>query len=150
VDTIVPARATGLTTAEAGARLAADGPNLVAAPAPRRLLGRIGRQLADPLVALLLTAAVVTAVLGDMPDTVVIVLVVTLNTLIGVVQEARADAAIAALDQLAAPTARVVRDGRDQILPAADLVRGDLIRLEAGDIVPADVLLAEAMRATFD
>ena len=54
------------------------------------------------------------------------------------------DRAIAALDQLAAPTARVVRDGRDVVLPAAEIVRGDLVRVEAGDVVPADLLLAEA------
>jgi P-type Ca2+ transporter type 2C len=117
--TVVPTAPTGLSTAEATQRLAADGLNTVAAPAPRRLAGRIGRQLADPLVALLLAAAVVTTVLGDIPDTAVILLVVTLNTLIGVLQEIRADSAIAALDQLAAPTARVVRDGHDVVLPAS-------------------------------
>ena len=140
----------GLTTAQAAARLAADGPNTVAAPPRRRLIGRVARQLADPLVALLLAAAVVTALLGDLPDTAVIVLVVVVNTLIGVVQEVRADAAIAALDRLASPTARVVRDGHDRIVPAAELVRGDLVRLEAGDIVPADLRLEEAQRAAFD
>jgi P-type Ca2+ transporter type 2C len=140
----------GLTGIDAAARLAADGPNTVTAPAPRRLPARIGRQLADPLVALLLAAAIVTAVLGDVADTAVIVLVVTLNTLIGVIQEVRADRAIAALDQLAAPTARVVRDGTDRIVPAAQLVRDDLVRLEAGDIVPADLDLIDAQRASFD
>ncbi|MEU8233183.1 cation-transporting P-type ATPase [Actinoplanes sp. NPDC048967] len=140
----------GLTSAEAAARLAGDGPNTVSAPAPRPLVARVGRQLADPLIALLLVAAVVTALLDDLPDTAVILLVVTVNTLIGVVQEVRADRAIAALDQLAAPTARVVRDGADQILPAARLVRGDLVRLEAGDIVPADLDLADGQRASFD
>ena len=150
VDTATLAAATGLSTGQAAARLAADGPNEVAAPPPRRLLGRIGRQLADPLVALLIVAAVVTAILGDLPDTAVIVLVVTINTVIGVAQEVRAARAIAALDQLAAPTARVVRDGADHVVPAAQLVRGDLVRLEAGDIVPADLELAEAQRAGFD
>ena len=82
-----------------------------AGPAPAG--GRVLHQLTDPLVALLLAAAVVTTVLRDYPDTAVIVLVVLVNTIIGVVQEVRADRAIAALDQLAAPTARVVRDGRD-------------------------------------
>ena len=148
--TVVRHARAGLTAAEASRRLIADGPNAVAAPAPRRLAGRIGRQLADPLVALLLAAAVVTAVLGDIPDTAVIALVVTINTLIGVLQGIRADAAIAALDRLAAPTARVVRDGRDVVLPAAELVRGDLVRLEAGDVVPADLRLAEAERVAFD
>src|SRR3954464_12461738 len=99
----------GLTSAEAAARLDADGPNAVAVVKPRRLAGRIGQQLADPLVALLIAAAVVTTVLGDLPDTAIIVLVVAVNTVIGVAQEVRADAAIAALDDLAAPTARVVR-----------------------------------------
>ncbi|MEV6348061.1 cation-transporting P-type ATPase [Actinoplanes sp. NPDC051851] len=148
MDTI--ARTPGLTTAEAATRLAADGPNAVAPPPPRRLIGRVTRQLADPLVALLLAAAVITALLDDLPDTAVILLVVTVNTIIGVVQEVRADAAIAALDQLAAPTARAVRDGHDRIVPAADLVRDDLVRLEAGDVVPADLLLIEAQQAAFD
>ncbi|GAA3336550.1 HAD-IC family P-type ATPase [Amorphoplanes nipponensis] len=150
VDTSTVAPTHGLTSAEAAARLAAEGPNLVAAPAPRRLVSRVGRQLADPLIALLLVAAVVTALLDDLPDTAVIVLVVFVNTLIGVVQEVRADRAIAALDQLAAPEARVVRDGADRIVPAAQLVRGDLVRLEAGDIVPADLDLTDAQRASFD
>jgi Ca2+-transporting ATPase len=150
VDTSTAAATRGLTSAEAATRLAADGPNTVAAPAPRRLVARIGRQLADPLIALLLVAAVVTALLDDLPDTAVILLVVIVNTLIGVVQEIRADHAIAALDQLAAPSARVVRDGADQIVPAAELVGGDLVRLEAGDIVPADLDLVDGQRASFD
>ncbi|MFD1371014.1 cation-translocating P-type ATPase [Actinoplanes sichuanensis] len=142
--------ARGLSTAEATRRLAEDGPNLVAAPPPRGVVRRVGRQLADPLVALLLAAGVVTAALGDVPDTLIILLVVVVNTVIGVAQEVRADAAIAALDRLAAPVARVVRDGRDQVVPASDLVRGDHVRLEAGDVVPADLRLTEAQRATFD
>jgi Ca2+-transporting ATPase len=140
----------GLSSAEAAARLAADGPNVVAAPPRRRLLARVGRQLADPLVALLLAAAVVTTLLSDLPDTAIIVLVVLVNTVIGVVQEVRADAAIAALDDLAAPSARVVRDGQDLMVPAAMLVRGDLVRLEAGDVVPADLELTVAERAALD
>ncbi|WP_239171101.1 hypothetical protein [Actinoplanes campanulatus] len=101
-------------------------------------------------MALLLVAGLVTAALGDVPDTLIILLVVTVNTVIGVVQEVRADAAIAALDRMAAPMARVVRDGRDRLVPAVDLVRGDHVRLEAGDVVPADLELTEAQRATFD
>ncbi|XVU21463.1 cation-translocating P-type ATPase [Actinoplanes sp. CA-054009] len=150
VDTATAPTTLGLTSGQAARRLAADGPNAVDPPRPRRLTGRIGRQLGDPLVLLLIAAAVITALLGDVPDTAVIVLVVLVNTVIGVVQEVRADAAIAALDRLAAPSARAVRDGHDLILPAADLVRDDLVRLEAGDIVPADLVLVESQRATFD
>lgn len=147
VDQLVPV---GLDAAEATTRLRTDGPNTVAPPPRRQLAVRVLRQLTDPLVALLLAAAVVTTALGDYPDTAVIVLVVLVNTVIGVVQEIRADRAVAALGQLAAPAARVVRDGRDLAVPAADLVRGDLVRVEAGDIVPADLLLVEANRLQLD
>ncbi len=140
----------GLSAKEAAARLAAEGSNAVAKPRPRRLVSRIAAQLTDPLVALLLVAAVVTMILRDWADTAVIVLVVALNTAIGVAQQVRADRAIAALDDLTAPNARVVRDGVDQSIPAADLVRGDLVRVEAGDIVPADVSLSDAFRCQVD
>ncbi|WSK45093.1 cation-transporting P-type ATPase [Micromonospora maris] len=145
-----PVAVNGLSSAEAAERLRLDGPNAAEAPPRRHLTVRVLRQLTDPLVALLLAAAVVTTALRDYPDTAVILLVVAVNTLIGVVQEVRAERAIAALDQLAAPTARVVRDGRDLVLPAADLVRGDLVRVEAGDVVPADLLLDEASRLRLD
>src|SRR5581483_9584545 len=95
---LTQARPSGLSTVEAAARLAADGPNTVAKPRPRRLVSRIAGQLTDPLVALLLAAAVVTVALGDWTDMAVILLVITLNTAIGVAQEVRADRAIAALD----------------------------------------------------
>ncbi|GAB4101009.1 cation-transporting P-type ATPase [Micromonospora taraxaci] len=147
VDLAVPV---GLGAAEAAARLRATGPNTVIPPPRQHLAVRILNQLTDPLVALLLAAAAVTTVLGDYPDTSVIVLVVLVNTVIGVVQEVRADRAIAALDRLAAPAARVVRDGRELAVPAADLVPGDLVRVEAGDIVPADLLLIEANRLHLD
>jgi len=144
------ARPSGLSTVEAAARIAQDGPNAVAKPRPRRLIARIGAQLTDPLVLLLLAAAIVTVALGDWPDVAIILLVIALNTVIGVVQEVRADRAIAALDDLAAPTAHVVRDGRSQTIPAADLVRGDVVNVEAGVIVPADLSLVDAFRCQVD
>ncbi|HEX6497461.1 MAG TPA: cation-transporting P-type ATPase [Micromonosporaceae bacterium] len=142
--------ASGLSTVEAGAILAADGPNRVEKVAPPRLAYRIGRQLTDPLVALLLASAIVTLALRDLTDTLVIALVVVVNTTIGVTQEVRADRAIAALDRLAAPVARVVRDGVDQLVPAAEVVRGDLVLLGAGDVVPADLRLGWAERLRLD
>ncbi|WP_244871047.1 cation-transporting P-type ATPase [Catellatospora sp. IY07-71] len=135
---------------EASARLAVDGPNEVARPQPRRLPARVAAQLTDPLVSLLLVAGAVTALLGDWPDTVIILLVVCLNTTIGVAQQVRADRAISALDSLRAPTARVVRDGADAVVKAADLVCGDVVRVEAGDIVPADLLVTDAYRCRVD
>ncbi len=140
----------GLGTKEASRLLAAEGHNRVISAPPPRLVSRVARQFADPLVALLLVSAAVTAFLGDLTDTAVIVLVVTVNTVIGVTQEVRAEQAIAALQRLGAPTARVVRDGLDQVVPAADLVRGDLVLLGAGDVIPADLDVGEAQRLQID
>ncbi|WP_290859269.1 cation-translocating P-type ATPase [Hamadaea sp.] len=148
--TATAAPITGLSSAEATARRDREGPNEVSRPRPRHLVSRILDQLRDPLVLLLLAAVVVTIALGDLPDTAIIALVVVLNTAIGVVQQVRADHAIAALDTLTAPTARVVRDGHDLVVPAAQLVREDWVRLEAGDIVPADVSIVYAHRCQAD
>jgi Ca2+-transporting ATPase len=134
----------GLSSAQAELRLAADGPNTVARPAPPKLYRRIAVQLGDPLVLLLLASGAVTALLGDIPDTAVIALVIAVNTTIGVVQEIRADRAIAALDHLSAPSARVFRDGIEQQIPAADVVVGDEVAVHAGDIVPADLTVHRA------
>jgi Ca2+-transporting ATPase len=142
--------ASGLSTETAVERLAVEGRNEVVAAPPPRLVSRIGRQLADPLVALLLASAVVTAVLRDVTDTAVIMLVVVVNTAIGVAQELRAERAIAALQRLGAPTARVMRDGIDRVIPAAELVTGDVVLLGAGDVVPADLALVEAQRLRLD
>jgi Ca2+-transporting ATPase len=140
----------GLSGVEAAARRHADGPNAVPPPAPQRLTTRVARQLADPLILLLIAAFAVTVVIGDVTDAVIIALVIVVNTGIGVAQEVRADRAIAALGRMAAPTARVTRDGRDIVVAAADLVRGDLVRLDAGDIVPADLDLTVAVRLRLD
>jgi Ca2+-transporting ATPase len=93
------------------------------------------------MIMLLLAAAVLAVVLGDLTDMAVIAAVVVLNTTVGVLQELRAERSLAALRRLSAPTARILRDGRIEIRPAAEVVPGDAIRLEAGDIVPADAIL---------
>src|SRR5204862_3841688 len=143
-------RTSGLTADAARRARERDGANEVPEPRPPGLAFRIGRQLTDPLVLLLLAAAAVTTALRDVPDTAVIVLVIVVNTAVGVAQEVRADRAVGALRRLGAPTARVVRDGVERVLPAAELVRGDLVVLTAGDVVPADVRLTEAHRVRVD
>jgi Ca2+-transporting ATPase len=140
----------GLTTAEARRRLADVGPNTVPEPPPPSIGFRVGRQLTDPLVMLMIAAAVTTTLLRDFTDTAVIMLVIVVNTVIGVAQEWRADRAVGELNRLAAPTARVVRDGADRLLPAADLVPDDRVRLDAGDVVPADIVLDHAERLRLD
>ena len=134
---------TGLTQEQAQELLSRHGPNLVARGQRRTLLGRVGDQFRDPMILLLLAACVVVLALGDVPDASIILLVVCVNTAIGVVQEVRAANALDALEQVSAPTATVIREGTLSRLPAADLVPGDLVRMDAGDVVPADLRVTE-------
>jgi Ca2+-transporting ATPase len=140
----------GLTFAEAARRLARDGPNRVPQQRRRSWPARVVGQLRDPMILLLCGAFVVVVLLGDLSDAVIIAAVVLLNTTIGVVQEVRAENAIAALDRMSAPRARVRREGRVVDVDAADLVVDDQVRLEAGDVVPADLLVGEAVALEVD
>jgi Ca2+-transporting ATPase len=140
----------GLTADEAARRLAAQGPNVVPSAKRRGIPTRLAVQLRDPMILLLCGAFVLVLLLGDVSDAVIIALVVVLNTAIGVVQEVRAESAIAALDRMAAPRARVRRDGGFVDVAAADLVVDDVVRLEAGDVVPADLELLEAVDLELD
>lgn len=137
-------RPEGLSSAQAAALLLAHGRNTVPAAVRRGVLWRVGRQLRDPMIMLLLGAAALTLSQGDAADTAVIAMVVTLNTAVGVIQELRAERAVAALRSMAAPHARVRRDGVDVLVEGADVVPGDLLLVEAGDIVAADSEVVEA------
>ena len=140
----------GLSASEAAARLKRDGPNSIPPPPPLPLWRRLARQLGDPLIVVLLIAAALTVGTGDWPDMGVILLVIVVNTAVGSSQEIRADQAIAALSTLAAPAARVIRDGLQQEVPAAEVVVGDVVVLAEGDIVPADATLSEAAALLVD
>ncbi|MFE5588576.1 HAD-IC family P-type ATPase, partial [Kitasatospora sp. NPDC056531] len=144
------ALARGLTTAEAARLLAAHGPNQVAADHRVPLWARIAAQLRDPLITVLLAAVALTLAIGDHPDAVVIGLVVVVNTTVGVVQEVRADGAVAALSRLTSPKARVLRDGTQRKVPAAEVVPGDVVALAEGDIVPADARLVDSVALLVD
>ena len=102
-------------------------------------------QLNSFVVLLLIAASAVSALLGEWIDALAILAIVVLNTVLGIVQERRAEQALAALKKLAAPEAQVLRDGRRQVIPARELVPGDMVFLEAGNYVPADVRLWEAI-----
>jgi Ca2+-transporting ATPase len=143
-------RSTGLTSQAAAARLEQHGPNEVVAHRRLHPIRRVTGQLKDPLILVLLAAAALTVVTGDHADAVIIAVVVVANTVVGVVQEIRAEGAIAALSAMTAPTARVVRDGRSQAISATELVPGDLIELGEGDVVPADAELVEAAALLID
>ena len=102
-------------------------------------------QFKDFLVLILIGASLVSAIIGEVTDAVVIILIVVLNATLGVIQESRANKALEALKKMAAPEAKVVRDGKIIEIPARELVPGDLVLLEAGNYVPADLRLVESV-----
>jgi P-type Ca2+ transporter type 2C len=141
----------GLSAAEAAGRLARVGPNRLQAAARVSVWRRFLRHFADPLVYLLLAAIVVSLVAWILEgrreapfDAIVIAAIVIANAALGYVQEARAEQAVAALQRMAAASATVVRDGREDRIPAADVVPGDVLLLAEGDAVAADARLVEA------
>jgi Ca2+-transporting ATPase len=142
--------AVGLTTAESRSRLAEQGANAVQTHRRVRLTRRLGNQLKDPLLLLLIAAVVLTISVGDFTDAVVIAMVIVVNTTVGVIQEVRADRAVTALATLSAPRARVIRDGLQTEIPAAEVVPGDALVLAEGDLVAADATLVESAALLVD
>ncbi|WP_150301818.1 cation-translocating P-type ATPase [Pseudomonas profundi] len=133
----------GLTAAEAAERLAQYGPNELGAANARPWWRRLLAQFQNVLIYVLLVAALVTALLGHWLDTSVILAVVLLQAVVGIVQEGKAEQALAAIRHMLAPKATVMRNGERQRIEASELVPGDVLLLEAGDRVPADVRLEQ-------
>ncbi|MBE9636327.1 cation-transporting P-type ATPase [Salipiger mangrovisoli] len=136
----------GLTEHEAARRLAEHGANQLPEPPARPPLQRLMRQFKNVLIYVLIGSAAVTAALQHWVDTGVILAVVLINGVIGFVQEGRAEDAMAAIRRMLAPRALVLRDGRRKSLDVAELVPGDIVIVEAGGLVPADLRLIEAHR----
>ena len=136
----------GLSSEEAAKRLAEYGPNELVEKAAKSPLAMVLDQFKDFMIIVLLAAAIVSGFVGEVTDTIAIIVIVVLNAVIGFVQEYRAEQAIAALKKMAAPEALVLRDGVAVTLPSRGLVPGDIVILEAGAIVPADIRLIEAAR----
>ena len=134
----------GLTSAEAAARLQRDGPNAFGRGGRRTPLAILVGQFASPLVLILVAASVISIVAGDAVEAGIILAIVAMSAALGFVQEARSEAAVAALQARLTLRANVVRDGRAEEIPIHDVVAGDLVVLDAGDIVPADGRLVEA------
>ncbi|MHB8771055.1 MAG: cation-translocating P-type ATPase [Syntrophales bacterium] len=141
---------TGLSAAEAGARLDRFGPNELAERPPVPLWKLLAAQVGSFVVGLLIAAGAIAALMGDWVEAAAIMAIVLLNAVLGVFQESRAEAALAALRKMAAPEADVVRDGHRRKLSARELVPGDVVLLEAGNFVPADVRLAESANLKID
>lgn len=140
----------GLASDIAQQRLLELGPNLIPETHRRSLLVMLLGQFTDFMILVLLAAALISGFIGDLQDTIAILVIVLLNAIIGTVQEYRAERAVAALRAMATPDAMVLRDGKAQTILANDLVPGDIIMLETGSLVPADCRLFEVEELQLD
>ncbi|MES5162426.1 cation-translocating P-type ATPase [Lactobacillus crispatus] len=132
----------GLTEDEVRIRQQA-GLNELAAKPPKTVIQMVKEQIFDPMIGILLVAALLSAMFGEYTEAIIIATIVVLNTIIGVVQEKKAQSSLAALRDISAPTAHVIRNGKELIIPAKELVVGDIVTLHDGDMVPADLRLIE-------
>jgi Ca2+-transporting ATPase len=145
ISTLEVNREHGLSAAEVENRINSYGKNELQEAPRTSIWVRIYEQFANFLVILLLVAAVISAVLGDWVEAAAIMTIVLLNAALGVVQESRAEESLAALKKMASPDANVLREGHRQAIPAREVVPGDIVFLEAGNYVPADVRLVETI-----
>ncbi|MEI7848319.1 MAG: HAD-IC family P-type ATPase, partial [Chloroflexota bacterium] len=135
----------GLSDAEAKKRLEQYGPNQLEEAKRAGFLSMLWDQLKDFVVMLLIIASVISILLGEVVDAAAILAIVVMNAVLGIVQERRAEEALAALKKLAAPEAHVLRDGQRITIPGRELVQGDIVYLEAGNFIPADLRLLDAV-----
>ena len=150
VTTRLDTSAQGLSSEQAKLHLQNYGANLVAEPHHRSLLTMFMLQFNDFMVIVLLVAALISGVIGEPLDTIAILVIVSLNAIIGTIQEYRAERAVSALRDMAAPDARVLRNNQLITIAAKELVPGDVVMLEAGNIVPADLRLISSSDLAVD
>jgi Ca2+-transporting ATPase len=134
----------GIGSAEAAAKLAKHGRNRLAEGKKKTVLQRFLEQLINPMVIILAAAAIISGVVKEIADSAIILAVVVINSILGVVQEGKAEKAIEALQKMSSPHSKVKRDGRLLRIRSEEIVPGDIVLLEAGDAVPADMRLIEA------
>ncbi|MGG5401714.1 cation-translocating P-type ATPase [Clostridioides difficile] len=133
----------GLTDTEAEKRLKENGLNELRKKPPRTTLQMLWSQITDAMVMILIGAAILSLIFGEFTEAFVILIIVTVNAVIGIVQEKKAESSLEALKNMNSPTARVMRDGEENVIPASNLVVGDIVFLEDGAMVPSDLRLIE-------
>ena len=136
----------GLTSKEALERLNKDGFNELNQKNKKTIIKMILEQITDSMIIILLLAAIISFILNEKTETIVILIIVFINSLISIIQEKKAEDAIEALKNISAPNVKVIRDGVKKIIPAKELVVDDIVLIEDGDIVPADLRLLETSR----
>ena len=134
----------GLSPSAVEQRLHTDGYNEIIEGKHRSPLSIFAQQFSDFMILVLIAAAVISGIIGEPEDAIAIVVIVSLNAIVGAIQEYKAEKAIAALKLMAAPEARVLRGGEMINIPAREIITSDLVYLEAGDVVPADLRLIES------
>jgi len=140
----------GLSADESQKRLSQYGHNRLEEKPGKSPLLIFFEQFTNILILILIVAAVISAFIGDLTDTIVILAIVLLNAVIGFFQEYRAERALAALKKLEIPAATIIRDGKHQQIPATEIMPGDIVVLTAGEIVPADIRLIESPNLMID
>ena len=134
----------GLSEPEVDRRLKKYGYNVLNKKSPKSILNMLKEQIFDPMILILLGAATFSALLNEWVEAGVIFFIVIINSIIGIIQEKKAQASLAALKTMSAPTATVIRNGSEKIVSASELVVGDLVILTNGDMVPADLRLTQS------
>ena len=135
----------GITSNEAKARFEKHGPNELAVQEGTSPITIFLSQFKDLMVIILIIATIISAALGEYVDSIVILIIVILNSIFGFFQEYKAEKALSALKAMAAPQAMVIREGKELVIPARELVPGDIVILRTGDMVPADCRLIESV-----
>lgn len=141
---------TGLSPEEASERIQKYGPNQLEGGKEKSVLSMVAEQLKDFLVLILMVAAVVSIFLGESVEGIVILAIVVLNTFLGVSQERKASDALKALKEMASPTTKVLRSGKTLEIPSHEVVPGDIVILDAGDYIPADLRIIESINLKID
>ena len=140
----------GIDDLTASQRLVEYGKNQIIDKKKKTIFQMLLNQLKDFMIIILISAAVISGILGDITDTIIIFAIIILNAVLGTTQNYRAEKAIDALKQMAAINARILREGKTSDIPASDLVPGDVVILEAGNIIPADIRFFETHQIKVD
>lgn len=140
----------GLSKDLAAKRLEENGPNKIESKKKKSLGKKIAEQIIDPMVILLIVASIVSAFTGDKIECAIIIAIVIINAIMSIIQEGRAEDSVEALQKMSSPEASVIRDGKKIKVKAEELVVGDIVVIETGDIVPADMRLLESSNLQID
>lgn len=140
----------GLTSQEAESRIEKYGENKLSQSKKKPFYKKLLEQLLDPMVLILIVAAILSSIAGDLIETIIIIAIVILNATMSLIQEGKAEDSVAALQKMSSPDAKVLRDGNKTFIKSDHLVPGDVVFLETGDIVPADLRLIDSANLQVD